>query len=328
MLRIILLFILLLVVFVPNTHSEETSQLIPMLVPEIPLSEAMLKGDVALMIESVEFFVDTESDMPVTMVSKIWKKIDIKNPATPTDMTFLIPLDFLQRNARPYYHFNGPARERFTCFLHPAPYSSLTLIKYDSRGRIRAIQPYEPPTRFDNTGFRLDFIYGDEKECQETKAFFRRDKNEEEIGRTEFQYEDGKLARLVSEDSNYFVSPHKTELTYDEHGFLASQAEFNAPDEQEPMITLYFRNHEWDRFGNWTRRDVYHNEQLAGAEKREIYYAGDPLPDIPVKESAAENTESGMTKRKMDFVTSIFRSLRNASEFIFSEESSLSIEKR
>ena len=326
MLRAIVLFALSLVFFVPNTIAAEISQFVPTLIAPVPISEELLNGDVVRLIYSVEY-AEQNSDAPKYAIPRVWEKVCLDDTVTPpSGMTFLIPQFSLRQNAKPYYRATSPTGEKYTCFLIPpakiergmVSLGDIYVLKYDARGRIRDMNFLGVRWNSTGTGFRFTFEYGDEEDCQEVRLYFRKDEEyvhegkeiaageDVEICLIEFQYENGRLKKYFSNDSNYFISPEKTELTYDEHGFLASKAEFQGPDALEPGCTWFYRNYEQDHLGNWTRRDVYFNELLAATENREIYYAGDLLPDCPEDSPDTEiaESESG-TEWIMDFASSI-----------------------
>ena len=300
--RIFVPFALSLVFLVSNLNAEDVSQFVPSLVAPIPISENLLNGDVELVMISAEYAKqDTDStentkQTPTAQNLDVWEKVhfDREVATPPKNMTFLMPRSILRQNPKPYSCVTSPSGEAYTCFQMKSKhaYGGLFVSKYDVRGRICGMDILDSVGN-NPSGFRYTFEYGDEDDCQKARIFFRKDEGythkgkeiapgeDVEIGLIELQYENGKLKKYFSNDSNYFLSPEKTELTYDEHGFLASKAEFNDPNAPEPRYTLYYRNYEQDRFGNWTRRDVYLNDQLQGTARREIYYAGDTLPDLP-----------------------------------------------
>jgi hypothetical protein len=340
MLRFLLLSILPLLIFVPNTIAADVSQFLLSFNP--PFSEEFLNGDVELVIFSVEYAeqetVTAEYAEQETgeQNNTIWMRVHLDDTVTqPPNVTFLVPQSILRQNPKPYYRTTSSMGEKFTCFLMPPGKSERGLVsvgsfivwKYDSRGRIRDMNYLD--VTWNSTGFRYVFEYGDEDGgCQAVRLFFRKDDRyvhegkeiapgeEDEICLIEFQYENNRLKKYFSNDSNYFFSPEKTEMTYDEHGFLASKAVFDGTDAQEPECTWYYRNYEQDHFGNWTHRDVYYNEQRIGTYHRKIYYTGDTLPDFieDLTNTESVELESG-SEWKMDFPTSIFWLLSCASKF-------------
>ncbi len=328
--RIIVLSTLSLLFLASNASAAEVSQFVPGLNAPIPVSEEILNGDVARVVFSVENaeekndsseFAERESG---SRNATVWEKVHFDNTVTPPkDMTFLMPQSVLRQNPKPYYRATSPTGEPYICFLVPPLETTVRLgefclLKYDMRGRIHDINSFDLTCDSVGTGFRYTFEYVDEENCQEARIFFRKDEGyvhkgkeiaageELEIGLIEFQYENDTFEKFFSNDSNYFLSPYKTELIYDERGFLTSKAQFNGLNKLGPDRTWYYRNYEQDRFGNWTRRDVYLDERLIGTYKRDIYYADEPLPDLPEDATDAENVEpDSEVKWKMDFCDSI-----------------------
>ena len=341
--RIIVPFILSLCFLASNASAGEVSQFVPTLDATILISESLLNGDVELVIISVEY---AEQDADSVEYAKrlfgeqniaVWEKVHLDNKIVtpPKDVTFLMPRSILRQNPKPYYRVTNPLEEAYTCFLLPPPdkymSGSFGVFKYDMRGRICDMNIFEPSQKNMGTGFHYTFEDGNEDDCQKARIFFRKDEGylhegkeivpgeDVEIGLIEFQYENGKLKRHFSNNSNYFLSPSKTELTYDEHDFLASKAEFEI-NFQKPNYTLYYRNYEQDSFGNWTRRDVYLNDQLQGTARREIYYVGDPLPDLTKDLTDARKIELEFeTGWKMNFWESIFMLLYSTANFCSNE---------
>lgn len=320
--RTFALSVLFLFFLASNVKAADVSQFVPSLEAPIPISEKLLNGDVALVILTAEY-VDQEND---SQSASVWEKVALDNTVTaPENMTFLMPRSALQKTPKPYYRRTSSTGETYTCLLvTPSPIeggflalANFWVVKYDTRGRICDMNFLESGGYGVGTGFRYTFEYGDEEDCQEARIFFRKDEGyvhegkeivpgeDVEIGLIEFQYENGRLKKFFSNDSNYFFNPEKTELTYDEHGFIASKALFNGPDEKEPKYTWHYRNYEQDRFGNWIRCDVYFNEKPAGTYHREIYYVGDTLPDFPEDLPDEKNAEWESEFRwKMDFCES------------------------
>ena len=342
--RIIVPFILSLCFLVSNVNAGEVSQFVPTLDAPIPISEKLLNGDVALAIISVEYAgqdagsVEYAKRLFGEQDIAVWEKVHLDNKIVtpPKDMTFLMPRSILRQNSKPYYRITNPSGDAYTCFLMPplGKYMSgnFFVFKYDTRGRICDMNILEPSQKSMGTGFHYTFEYGNEDDCQQTRIFFRKDEGylhegkeiapgeDVEIGLIEFQYESGKLKKYFNNDSNYFFGPSKTELAYDECGFLVSKAEFNDPNAPEPRYTLHYRNYEQDRFGNWTRRDVYLNDQLRRTVRREIYYVGDPLPDLPEDLTDARKVELEFeTEWKMNFWESIFILLYSTANFCSNE---------
>jgi len=342
MLRIITLSILSLFFLASNVNAAEVSQFVSSLIAPVPISEELLNGDVELVVFSVEYAESSPAEyterITGTQNISVWEKVCLDNTVTPPppNMAFLMPQSLLQQNPKPFYCVTSSTGEKYACFLAPPINTGRGIVglgdffvsKYDTRGRIRDMNYLSLRWNSTGTGFRYTFEYGDEDDCQEARIFFRKDEGyvhgDKEIAPGEdvqiclitLQYENGRLKKFSSNDSNYFMSPEKTELTYDERGFLTSKAQFNGPDENEPRYTWYYRNHEQDHFGNWIRRDVYYNEQQIGTYKREIYYAGDTLPDFPKDLAVAENTElDSETKWSRDFIGSIYYLLSCASTF-------------
>lgn len=268
----------------------EVSRMIPIRDVAIPLSEELLNGDVVRMVYSAETEVAQAGSM-------VWEKVDLDDSAMP-GMTFLMPQAAIERNPKPFLRSVGASKEKYTYFWVPMKMDEIESIpgipeiylhmhrtyilsKYDSHGRIREMRPFVLWNALTgiSPSFRYKFEYGDENDCRRFRSIFRHAdlKTESEIGLTKLQYEDGRVTQLISKGNTLFFNPGKIELTYDEHGFLASMTAFE-DDRQQPWYTKFYRNHEHDRHGNWTRRDVFLGEQRRGTEKREIYYTGDALP--------------------------------------------------
>ena len=259
----------------------EISQKIPTPDVPLPLLEKMLHGNVIRMVESVER-VKPESDTQPPKISIVWEKVEFDDTVTPLpEMTFLMPWTFLQQNATPYFRTTDSRGQKGICFLVFINWGNYLLVPYDSQGRIRGILLSD---LLQILSFRYKFMYNDENEmdCHEVKLFFRDfdEASESEIGQVKLQYENGRLMRMLSDGGGYFFGKEKKELTYDEDGFLTSEANFDGPDKHEPRYVTYYRNYEQDHHKNWIRRDVYLDEQRIRTEKREIYYAGDTLPEI------------------------------------------------
>ena len=298
------LLVVLFLLLTAASYAVEVSQIIPTFVAPIPVSEGLLNGDVIFYIKTAEF-ADQEGNTSDEVISMTWEKIKFDNTETsPSAMSFLIQRPVLQRFAKPYGQFINSAGEKYTYVLMPGG----LLLKYDALGRICVMRQMD--FGIVGNGMRYEFEYDSKDDRYEfglVKMILSEDKQETEIGQIKLHYESEKLIRFISDGDSYYLRNEyeRTELTYDDHGFLESEAYFYGYDEQEPRYTWYHRNYEQDHHGNWIRRDIYLNEHLRGTEKREIFYVGDQLPDFSDELPDVENAEIETEKLREKLVKNL-----------------------